>query len=206
MLCNLYLHRWVPNLAVPTIARGLVCWGTNLGCVSFFSFSGFHISRHLIYCTDWTVMLISGLVVGNLFFEFWIAGNSRWGEQSRHNSTIKLLIQNSPISFQDNTAISLHCTFQSLIFGNRWDIRTTISQNEILTNTHNNYCMPPGLCPPRHNDGMFNLACFQIAHCSLYYYVLCFLHWIHVEWCSKLHATNFDITQIKGAPPPPTHF
>ena len=34
-----------------------------------------------------------------------------------HNSTIKPLIQNSPISFQDNTALSLHCKFWALIFG-----------------------------------------------------------------------------------------
>ena len=34
----------------------------------------------------------------------------------RHNLTIKLLIQNPTISFQDSTVMSLHCTFQSLIF------------------------------------------------------------------------------------------
>ena len=39
--------------------------------------------------------------------------------KSHHNSTIKPLIQNSPILFQDNIALSFYCTFQSLIFSNR---------------------------------------------------------------------------------------
>ena len=67
--------------------------------------------------------------------------------KSRHNSTIKLLIQNPPILFQDNTALSLHCTFQALIFSARGDMRTAISRNDSLTHKH----MPPGLRPPRHN-------------------------------------------------------
>ena len=73
---------------------------------------------------------------------------------SLHNSTAKPLIQNSPIQFQNNTA---HCTFQSLILSNRGDMRTAISWNDSLTHslthkhTPDDYHIPLGLHPPRHN-------------------------------------------------------
>ena len=67
--------------------------------------------------------------------------------KSCHNSTIKSLIQNSPILFQDNITISLHCTFQSLMFSNGGENANSISRNDTLTHshthTHNDYCMPP---------------------------------------------------------------
>ena len=74
--------------------------------------------------------------------------------KSRHNSTIKLLIQNSPISFQDNTALSLHCTFQALIFSTRGDMRTAISRNDSLSHkqTHDDYRMPRGSAHAWHNN------------------------------------------------------
>ena len=100
-------------------------------------------------------------VVKDLFFAgFWTAGNSRHGEQiTGHNLTTKPLIQNLPILFQDNTAVSLHCTFQSLIFINCGDMRNnylTESHTHSLTHTHahDNYRMPPGLRPPRHKNVM----------------------------------------------------
>ena len=56
--------------------------------------------------------------------------------KSHHNSTTKPLIQNSPILFQDNTVLSLHCTFQSLIFSDHRDVWTAISWNNSLTHKH----------------------------------------------------------------------
>ena len=56
--------------------------------------------------------------------------------KSRHNSTIKSLIQNSPILFQDNIALSLHCTFQSLMFSDHGENANSISRNDTLTHTH----------------------------------------------------------------------
>ena len=66
--------------------------------------------------------------------------------KSRHNSTTKSLIQHSPILFQDNIALSLHCTFQSLMFSDGREIANSISRNDTLTrsltHTHNDYRMP----------------------------------------------------------------
>ena len=70
---------------------------------------------------------------------------SRWAtkHKSCHNSTIKPLIQNPPISFQDNVALSLHCTFQNLIFSGReeWALERFLRKH---TQTHDDYCMPQG--------------------------------------------------------------
>ena len=65
--------------------------------------------------------------------------------KSCHNSTIKSLIQNSPILFQDNIAISLHCTFQPLMFSDCRENANSISRIDTLTHTHthDDYHMPP---------------------------------------------------------------
>ena len=76
------------------------------------SFSGFYSGCRLICCTDWTVMLISSLLWGICSsLDSGLLATAVKVSKSCHNSTIKLLIQNSPISFQDNTALSLHCKF-----------------------------------------------------------------------------------------------
>ena len=106
-----------PRLQLCT--RSVVCWGRqNLGCVALaVSFSGFHSSRRLNCCTDWTVMLISSLLWGICSsLDSGLLATAIEVSKSRHNSTTKLLIQNPPISFQDNAVLSLHSTFQSLIF------------------------------------------------------------------------------------------
>ena len=54
--------------------------------------------------------------------------------KSRNNSITKPLVQNSPISFEDNIALSLHCTFQSLIFSGCEDTRDSFLA-EWLTNS-----------------------------------------------------------------------
>ena len=62
----------------------------------------------------------------------------------RHNLITKPLIQNSPIIvFQDIIALSLHCTFQSLIFSEICEqlILRNDSCTHSLTNTHANYHM-----------------------------------------------------------------
>ena len=96
--------------------RGPCCWGgQTFGCAV--TFSGFHSGCRLICCIDWTVMLIGSLLWG-------ICSSLNSGflatavevSKSCHNSTIKLLIQNPPISFQDNTVLSLHCKFLGLNF------------------------------------------------------------------------------------------
>ena len=64
--------------------------------------------------------------------------------KSRHNSTTKLLIQNPPISFQDNTALSLHSTFQSLIFSYGWENANSYLaewQTHLLTHTTTTVCL-----------------------------------------------------------------
>ena len=55
--------------------------------------------------------------------------------KSCHNLTIKLLIQNPPISFQDNTALSLHCMFQTSIFSDHGENANSYLV-EWLTHTH----------------------------------------------------------------------
>ena len=71
--------------------------------------------------------------------------------KSCHNSTIKLLIQNPSISFQDNTAISLHCKFQALIFSDHGENANSYLA-EWLTHTHKRWLpYASGLRPPRHN-------------------------------------------------------
>ena len=118
--------------------RSVVCWGRqNLGCVALaVSFSGFHFGRHLICCTDWTVMLISSLLWGICSsLDSGLLATAVEVSKSCHNSTIKLLIQNPPISFQDNTAISLHCKFQALIFSDHGENANSYLA-EWLTHTH----------------------------------------------------------------------
>ena len=124
----------------------------NLGCVALaLSFFGFHSGRCLNCYIDWTVMLISSLlweICSSL--DSGLLATAVEVSKSCHNLTIKLLIQNSPFKFQDDTALSLHCKFQGLIFSDRGE-----NVNSCLadwhTHTHDDYRMPPGLCPPRHN-------------------------------------------------------
>ena len=63
----------------------------------------------------------------------------------RHNLTTKPLIQNSPIIvFQDNIVLSLHCTFQLLIFSEickQLSCKMTPALTHSLTNTHTDYHM-----------------------------------------------------------------
>ena len=124
----------------------------NLDCVALaVSFSGFHSGRRLICCTDWTVMLISSLL-----WEICSSLDSGLLEtavkvsKSCHNSIIKSLIQNSPNLFQDNIALSLHCTFQSLMFSDCRENVNSILQNDTLTHTHVRWLLyaSNGLCPP----------------------------------------------------------
>ena len=71
-------------------------------------------------CTDSTVMLISSLLWGICSsLDSGLLATAVEVSKSCHNSTIKLLIKNPSILFQDNTVISLHCTFQALIFSDR---------------------------------------------------------------------------------------
>ena len=74
-----------------------------------------------------------------------------------HNLTLKPLIQNSPILFQDIIALSLHCMFQPLVFSNRGENANNYlaewhTHTHTHTHTHDDYCMPPGLHPLRHNS------------------------------------------------------
>ena len=124
----------MPKLGRAFSARG--AWYAevgNLGCVALaLSFSGFHSGRRLICCTAWTVMLISSLlwrICSSL--DSGLLATVVTVSKSCHNSTTKPLIQNSPILFQDNTAVSLHCTFQFLIFIDCRDM-----QNNYLTEWH----------------------------------------------------------------------
>ena len=124
--------------------RYVLCWGRqNLGWVALaVSFSQFHLGRHLICCTNYGLNCHDDKqpVVWNLFLAgLGLLATAVEVSKSRHNLTIKLLTQNPPISFQDNTTLSLHCTFQSLIFSDHGDTRS------------DNYHMPPGLRPARHN-------------------------------------------------------
>ena len=119
-----------------------------IGCVSLaVSFSGFHLSRSLICCTDWTVMLISNLLWGICSsLDSRLLATAVKVSKSCHESTTKPLILNSPILFQDNTAIILHCMFQFLIISDRCDMWTAISQNDWLTHSQtHNYCKALGL-------------------------------------------------------------
>ena len=122
--------------------RSVICWGRqNLGCVALaVSFSGFHSSRRLNCCTDWTVMLINSLLWGICSsLDSGLLATAVEVSKSRHNSTIKLLIQNSPISFQDNTALSLHCKFYALIFSDRGENANSYLAEWLahaLTHTH----------------------------------------------------------------------
>ena len=64
--------------------------------------------------------------------------------KSRNNSTTKPLIQNSPILVQDNTVLSLHCTFQSLIFndcGDMWNSYLTEWLTHLQTHTMTTICL-----------------------------------------------------------------
>ena len=147
---------------MPSIAHGL--WYAeegNLGCVALaVSFSGFHSGCRLICCTDWTVMLISSLlwrICSSL--DSGLLATAVKVSKSRHNSTLKSLIQNSPIQFQDNIALSLHCTFQSLNV--QW-VRRKCEQYlaEWLTHSHTHTRWLPyasgGLCPLRHDNALNN--------------------------------------------------
>ena len=141
----------------------------NLGCVALaVSFSGFHSGCRLICCTDWTVMLISSLlwrICSSL--DSGLLATVVMVSKSRHNSTTKPLIQNSPILFEDNTALSLHCTFQSLIFRDCGDTRNSYLAEWLtysLTNTQNDYRMSPGLRPPRQISGLISVILPQFTN------------------------------------------
>ena len=133
----------------PCLQLHVVYGRQNLGRVALaVSFSGFHSGRCPICCTVWTVMLISSLLWGICSsLDSGLLATAVKVSKSCHNSTIKLLIQNPQMSFQDNTAIS---SFQSLIFSDCQDMRTAILQND--TQTHDDYCIPLGLRPLRHNQ------------------------------------------------------
>ena len=150
----------------------------NLCCVALaVSFSGFHSSRHLICCTDWTVMLISSLLWGICSsLDSGLLATAVKVSKSRHNSTIKSLIQNSPILFQDKIALSLHCTFQPLVFSDCWENVNSISQNDTLTHslthTRDDYHMPPA----------------GSAHRSI---IICEVHWWRPGMVASLgHFSN----------------
>ena len=107
------------------------------------TFSGYHSGCHLICCIDWTVMLNSSLLWGICSsLDSGLLASTVEVSKSCHNSTIKLLIQNPPISLQDNTVLSLHCKFQALIFSDRGENANsylaewlTYSLTHLLTNT-----------------------------------------------------------------------
>ena len=149
----------------------------NLGCVALaVSFSGFHSSRHLICCTDWTVMLINSLLWGICsLLDSGLLATAVKVSKSLHNSTIKSLIQNSPILFQDNIALSLHCTFQSLMFSDCRENANSIlwkwhTHSHTSTHTHNDYRMP--LAGSAHQSIMIYLhltlqiSCIHYGHCQ----------------------------------------
>ena len=77
-------------------------------------------------------------VVWNLFFtrlRCW-QQPSWWANQA-----ITWLIQNPPISFQDNTALSLQCTLHSLIFSDCGDMQTAVSWNDTQTDKTTTICL-----------------------------------------------------------------
>ena len=89
-----------------------------------------------------------------------------------HNSTIKSLIQNSPILFQDNIALSLHCTFQSLMFSDCGENANSISRNDTHTHTRRLPYASGGLRPPRHNY-IIKVSIKRFLKRNLYHTVIC---------------------------------
>ena len=109
---------------------------------------------------------------------------SRWATErkSRHNSTIKPPIQNPPISFQDNIALSLHCRFQRLIFSRH---RERALQSFLRKHTQTRWLpYALGLRPPRHNhhqyitfDTQDQYTLWQTLCSTVYWHRSCVVYW-----------------------------
>ena len=119
----------------------------------------FYISSLSALWYRWIYQIEKQSVVGRLLFDrLWTVKNGRHEmmmSNSCHNSTIKPPIQNLPISFQDNIALSLHCRFQCLIFSRHgeYELWRKLSA-ETHTNTTTTVCLgaPPieAKSPPVH--------------------------------------------------------
>ena len=123
---------------------------------TYFSFDPLYYKMNsgcrLICCADWTDV-DKQPAVRDLHVLLWTL--DCWQHTISQQQSLKSKI--CSIFFQETYVFYLQNKFHQLIFkrcGETW-----LGNTDGRTDTHNNYRMPPGLSPPRHNDSKTNWCC-----------------------------------------------